>query len=92
MNIRKSALGSVMIKGQSVMLQAKQVQYGCVQVVNRGYIFDGLVPEIIGRPVTKAAFHPCPGQPNSETVWIVIASARVFLKSRHSAEFGYERD
>src|SRR2546422_407686 len=87
MHIREPALGAVVVKGQSLVIQAEQMEQGRVQVMNRADILDRLVTEFIRGAVAESALYTRPGQPDGETVRIVVAAARALLKGWHAAEF-----
>src|SRR5213594_1734464 len=74
------------------MIESEEVQHCRVKIVNRGDVFHSLVPEIVRRAVTEAALHTGAGEPNGETMRVVIPSARAFLKGRHAAKLRHERD
>src|SRR5437867_3226764 len=82
--VGQPALDSVVIIAQALMVDAKQVQDGGVQVVNGRDVLHSLVAEVIGCAVTESLFYASPRQPHGEAVWIVIAAIGPFLERRHA--------
>src|SRR2546425_10258175 len=92
MHIGQPSFGAVVIKGEPLVVEAKQVENSRVEVVNGGDVLDGFVTKFVGGAKTECALYTCPSQPNGEALRIMVAAAGVFLKSRHAAEFGDKGD
>ena len=52
-----------MLVGQSLVVEAKQMQHGGMQIVNGDRFFDRSKTELIGRPMDRSAPDPTAGQP-----------------------------
>src|SRR2546423_4612692 len=89
MHISQAAVDAVMIKTESLMVEAEQMQDGGVQIVNAGDIFHGFVSKVIRRSVTEAFLNTGAREPNSKAVRIVIAAIRAFLESGHAPKIGH---
>lgn len=92
MHIGETALNSIMLEGQGFMVQTKEMEDGCVKVVDGKNVFHSFASEFIGAAVTHPAFHPGPGEPAGEAIGIMIAALRTFLKHGHATEFGAPND
>jgi hypothetical protein len=73
MHIRQSALNAVVVKRQTLVINAEQVQNGGVEIVNIDRILGSLPADVVGRSVRDAALQARAGQANGEGVWIVVA-------------------
>src|SRR5439155_11441958 len=91
-HVGQPTFDAIVVIAQARMVEAEEVQHRRVEIVNRGDVFHGLVPEIVRRAVAEAALHAGAGQPNGETMRVVIPSARALLKGRHPAKLRHERD
>src|SRR5205814_3422270 len=89
MYVGQTALGAVVVKGQSLVIQAEQMEQGRVQVMNRADFLYRLVTEFIRCAVAESAFYTRPRQPDGETMGVVVATARALLEGWHPAEFGH---
>ena len=56
------------------MLETEQVENGRMQIVNMNGIFNGAKTKFIRRAVDSAALDTATGEPNAETVRVVVAS------------------
>ena len=61
------------------MLQAEQMQNRGVQVGGRGAINHGTIAEIVGRSIGLTAANAAAGQPDAETVGMMISSLLTLL-------------
>ena len=91
MDIGETALDSVVIKTQALVIEPQQVEHGRVQVVDRADIFDRFVAKFVGSPIAESASDPRSCQPHGEAMRIVIAPAGAFLECGHPAKFGDPR-
>ena len=91
-DVGQTSLDSIVVEGQTSMVQAQQVQNGRVQIVHGGDVFDRLVPELVGRTVAEAWFDTRPGQPDGKAGRIVVAAAGTFLKGRHTTKLRTPND
>src|SRR5690606_27423491 len=76
---------------QLLIINAEQMQQGRLVVVGCHNILDGLMTEFIGAAVRHAAANTTAGQPDAETLSVVIAAGllrgTMFLSDRQSADF-----
>src|SRR5687768_10881226 len=86
MHVRQSALDAVVIEAQPLVVEAEDVQDRRVQVVDRRDLVDGLVAEVVSCAVAEGAFDACAGEPDGETLGVVIAAVRPLLERRHAPE------
>src|SRR5262245_15766910 len=63
MDVGQAEVAALELVGQPLVLNAEQVQHGCVQVVNVHDVVLGVVPELVGRAVADAALDAAAGQP-----------------------------
>ena len=66
-----------MIERQPRVIDAQQMQCRCVQDVTVARILDGLVPELIGCPLTDSAFDTAAGKPSRERAGVVVSAFSV---------------
>ena len=87
MDVGEPTLQTIVIKGQSLMIQAHQVQEGGVEVVQARRMFFGFEPESIAATVTVSFSDACPSQKTGEGVWVVVAPGAISLKKGHAPKF-----
>ena len=68
------------------MIHSELMQDRGPQVVDRAFVFDGVVTEFIRRAVDRAPFHAAAGQPDAEAVGVVVATVAP-LRERRATEF-----
>src|SRR5262249_50834025 len=76
---------------QLFVIEAEQVQDGCVQVVDVDLVLDGGVAELVGGAVYLPALDAAAGQPRRKTARAVIAALAV-LSRRRAAELARPDD
>ena len=86
-DIGQAAVDAVISHGQLRVVDSKQVQRGCVDVVHlRGVVtIQGFVAPFIGRTVADSAANPASAEPVGKHVRIVIASLTALCRW-HAAE------
>ena len=84
MHVGEPTLQTIVIKGQSLMIQAHQVQERGIEVVEARRMFFGFEPESIAATVTVSFSDACPCQKTGEGVWVVVAPGSISLKKRHA--------
>src|ERR1700730_8802850 len=55
------------------VVDAEQVQDGGVKVVNVHLVFHSLIAEVVGGAIRDTAFDATPGEPDGESVMVVVA-------------------
>ena len=73
MYVRQSKVSARITVGKSLVVQTKCMQHGCVQVMDAGRIFRSPKSKLISGSVNCAAFDTATGEPNAETVVVVIS-------------------
>ena len=73
-DIRQSLIASLAAEAKRVEIKPKQVKYGGVKVGDVTAAGDRVVSEVIGRAVGLASFNAAAGEPDRETVRVVVAS------------------
>jgi hypothetical protein len=87
MHVRQPAFDAVVVEAEPFVVQAQQMENGGVQVVNRRFFLDGLIAKSIGGSLTHGSLDAGPGQPDGETLGVVVpARGPALLKGRHPAE------
>ena len=92
MDVRESTLNTVVFESQSRVVDSQQMQNRCIQIMDRGYVFDRFETEFVGLSVALAFVNSCAGQERGKPKRVVIAALCAFLKHRHPAEFGAPDD
>jgi len=62
-----------------------------VEIVDRGHVLDGLVAEVVGRPMVEGPLHAGSGEPHGEARGVVVAAVGPLLERRHPAKLRHER-
>src|SRR5579883_1337842 len=86
LDVSQPHIASGVAVGQALVIETKQVEYGGVQIVYVHRMFDGLVAEFVGLTVGDSGLHAASGQPEGESVVVVVAAIGV-LAVRRAAEF-----
>ena len=81
-----------MVVGESFVVQAHEVQKGCVKIVDRNGIHRRLESELITLSVTCSGLYPRSCQKAGECIRVVVSPGPVRLKERHASEFGCPHD
>ena len=63
--------------GEAFVVQAEEMEYGGVEVVNADGVFDGVVAKVIGGPVHRARLHAAAGEPEGETLGVMTSAVLV---------------
>ena len=87
MHVREAAIDAVVIPGELLMIEAKQVQNSGPKIMNGGWVFSGATTEVVrGSPGSS---FPDTGtkHPDGGSVGVVIPAQGAFLMSWHAAEF-----
>ena len=74
MDVGQTEIATGVAVGERLMVQAKQVQHGGVQVVRTGWILLRGEPELVGCAVDCASADAPAGQPYRKAVVIVVAA------------------
>src|SRR5262245_39992989 len=86
-HVGEAAVDAVVAERESLVVDAEQVQDGCVQVVAVRLLFGGSPGPIVAATLRDAAAHAGSGEPGDGCAAIVIA-ARCPLRERHSTKLG----
>src|SRR6185503_16847594 len=86
MDVGQSHVASAPAIGELLVVDAKQMQHGGVEVVDLALVLDGLVAVFVCGAVDGAAFDTAAGQPDREAERIVIAAVGALGEGR-AAEF-----
>ncbi len=70
------------------MIEPQQVEDGGMEVMNGNRVVGGFESKVIRRPINGPSFDPASGQPDSESVVIMIAAVeRRQFRDRSSSKF-----
>ena len=89
MDIREAAVKAVVPHGQSLMVDAQQVQHGGIDVVNLRGIFpvERFIPPLVALAMGDSALNAASSEPVGKDIRVVIPPlAR--LAARHATELG----
>src|ERR1043166_5191989 len=92
MHVREPSLGAVMVKGESFMVESKQMQKGCVQVVDCSDVIHRFVTKFIRRAEAEPTFNSSAGKPYGEALGIMVPATGILLESGHTAKLGNKSD
>ena len=73
-HVGKPEIAAAIAVSELLMVDAEQIKYGRVDVMDMHRFFDGLETEIVSRAVDRAALHGAAGEPHGESEWIVVAA------------------
>ena len=73
MNVGQSEISTCVSKSHPLVIVPHQVQDGCVQIMNRYGILNGLEPEFIGRSVNHPSSNTTSRHPNGESPVVMVS-------------------
>src|SRR5207237_1320564 len=85
--IGQAAVSAVVAEGQFFVIDAEQMENGCVQVVAVRFVFEGTPRPLITFAVRKSRLETRASHPGYKCAAVVIA-ANAALAEGHAAEFG----
>ena len=91
MHVGQSHIATPVAVGQLFMIHAKLVQHRGPQVVDRGFVFSGMVAQIISGSVQAAPLDSPSGHPQTETIRIMIAAITAPFLPMNSTQFRSSR-
>src|ERR1044072_8119776 len=65
-NISEAAIDAIVVEGQLLVIEAKQVQDGRVEVGNGDFVLCDKIADFVRHAVVKTLLHAGPGQETSE--------------------------
>ena len=72
--IDEPLLAAVGVINEPVMIEAEELQYGCLEVVGRDDVFNCPVAELVGGSVGHAPLDSAAGEPGRKALTIVVAA------------------
>ena len=67
------------LEGEALVVDAKQVQHGGVEVADLNRVLDDVVGEVVGLALERATFHAAAGEPHREAARVMVAAV-VFVR------------
>lgn len=77
-DIGESVVATGMAEGESLVVEAKQMQHGGMQVMDVHLIFDRSKSEVIGGSVSLTATYTATGEPHGEAPVVVVSAITTF--------------
>ena len=71
-DVGQAAVDAVVIKAETLVIEAEKMQRGGVQVVGVGRVFGGLESEFVGAAVSRAAANASACEPDGKRSGIVV--------------------
>src|SRR4051794_37648209 len=71
-DVGQTEVAAAVVEGQPLMVEAEQMQYRGVPVVNMHRVLDRLVAELVGRPIGQPAPDAAAGHPDGEPFAVVV--------------------
>lgn len=90
-DIRQPKIATCVSIRQSLMIDAKQMQQGGVQVMHVNGILNRGITKIVRRPKGQTTSHTSASHPNRERLGVMVSSIAV-LRKRSPAKFGPPKD
>ena len=75
MDVGKSEVSSGMPVGEFSVINAHQMQHRCMEVVDMCPVLHSPITKFVSVTVAETTLHPAPGQPDRESVVIVISAS-----------------
>ena len=85
-DVGEAEVAAGVAEGEFFVVQAEQVEDGGVEIVHVEFVFDGLISPFVGGAVSVARPDSAAGQPNGESLRVVIAPV-VVLGEGSASEF-----
>ena len=79
-NVGQPEIATVMAIGEFLVVQAHQVQDGCVQIMDGGAILYCFIAKFVGATILDTTFDATAGKPHGEGVGVVIAAGTIALR------------
>src|SRR5687768_10192718 len=73
-NVGEAEVAARVTVGETLVIEAEQMENGGVEIVDVNRIFDCFEAEFVGGPVDCSPFDPTAREPNGKAVRIVIAT------------------
>lgn len=90
-DVGEAKVAAGVAEGEFFVVQAEQVEDGGVEVVHVEFVFNGLISPFVGGAVGMAGSDAAAGQPNGESLRIVVAAV-VVLREGSASEFAAPPD
>ncbi len=74
MNVGEAAVDAVLADRELLVIDSHEVEDSGVDVVDVGFIDDGVVADLVGFTIADAAFDSAAGHPGGEAMGLVIAA------------------
>ena len=83
----ESALQTVVVEGQTLVIESHQVQQRGVEVVDGRSVDGCLETKVVALAITEALLDSGTGEETREGTWVMVSASSVGLQERHAAEF-----
>ena len=87
MNIREAEVTTLVAEGKALVVKAKLVQHGGVEVVNVHRVFGNVEAKVVGAAIADAGLHATTRHPHGESVLVVVAADADFVAAAVLALF-----
>src|SRR5262245_48893696 len=84
-HVSQAVIAATIAVGQLFVVDAHEMKYGSVQVVDMHLFFDRIPAEVVGGAVDRAASYSAAREPHGETIRVVVP-AIAFLRNQAAAE------
>lgn len=74
MHVGQSHVSSAETKRQSFVIESQQVEDGGVEVRDHCTLFDRVISQLVGGPVSLTAAYAAAGQPDAKALFVVVAT------------------
>ena len=88
----QALIQAAVVVGQLLVIQAHEVEDGCMQVADVVSVDDGLVAKFVGLTVARSGVDAAAGNPIGEALGVVVAASVAALIDRLSPEFASPDD
>lgn len=86
-DVGEPSLDAVVPEGKRFVIEAKKMEDGGIEIVDREDVLHCLVTEFISSTMTYPGPDPCSREPCSEAVRIMVSALGALLEHGHAAEF-----
>ena len=67
-------MAPLVLEGETLMVDPKEVENGGLQVVDMDGVFNDVYSVVVGLPVTETCFYTTPGEPVGKAIGVMISA------------------
>lgn len=91
MNISQPEIAPTVTKRETFVVKSELIEDGRMKIGNGDDVFHSAIPVLVRRAVDRSAANAAAGQPDRESLWIVVATVAA-LRKRRASKFSGPHD